>query len=219
MNVPDNRTRLVESLKNLEEEEALEILQVRIQAKDDVEEILEDVQAGMTEVGKLYEEGTYFISGLMLAGEIFRGMMEILEPFFDNQHNGKNSGHVLLGTVQGDIHNLGKDMVKTLLLSQGFKVTDLGVDVSPALFAGEALKSRPDILALSGLLTGSYNVMGETIKEIRKVRDYSISAIPVIVGGGMMTANVAVAVGADYWATDALVGVQLCQQIMKEKSR
>jgi 5-methyltetrahydrofolate--homocysteine methyltransferase len=121
--------------------------------------------------------------------------------------------------VEGDIHDIGKNIVATLFRSHGFTVTDLGVDVSPSEFAEEALRLKPDIIALSGLLTLSYDPMKETVQTIRKLDDTSVAKTPVIIGGGSVNAMVCTFVGADYWAIDAMVGVRLCEQIMEEKSK
>jgi methanogenic corrinoid protein MtbC1 len=129
---------------------------------------------------------------------------------------GNESGNILLGTVQGDIHDIGKNIFEILLRSNGFTVTDLGVDVPPEQFVEEALRLKPDIIGFSGLLTVSYDSMKETIGQIKKLEDPSVAQTPLIIGGGIVNAMVCAHVGADYWATDAMVGVQLCKQIMKE---
>jgi methanogenic corrinoid protein MtbC1 len=104
-----------------------------------------------------------------------------------------------------------------LLRSHGFTVTDLGVDVSSAQFAEAALQHRPDIIAISGLLTISYESMKEIIRKIKNLEDRSLASIPIIIGGGTMSAIACAFVGADYWATDAMVGVRLCRQIIAER--
>ncbi len=128
-----------------------------------------------------------------------------------------DSGNILLGTVQGDIHDIGKNIVGVLMRCHGFTVTDLGVDVPPVEFARETLRIQPDIISLSGLLTISYDSMKETILEIRKLDDPGVARTPVLIGGGTINAMVCGFVGADYWATDAVVGMQFCRQIMAER--
>jgi len=155
---------------------------------------------------------------MMMAGEIFRELMEILSPVLEERTTGKESGHILLGTVQGDIHDIGKNIFSTMVRSHGFRVTDLGVDVAPEQFAEEALRLQPDMIGLSGLLTLAYQSMKETIQSIRKVGDPHVAKTPVIIGGGVVNAMACAMVGADYWAIDAMVGVRLCEQIMEEKS-
>ena len=95
-------------------------------------------------------------------------------------------------------------------------MTDLGVDVSPEQFVEKALEVKPDIIAFSGLLTIAYDSMKETIQKLSSLDDNAISKTPTIIGGGTVNEMVCAVVGADYWATDAMVGVQLCKQIMEE---
>jgi len=215
--VPDKHTLLIDHLLELAEDTVLNLTRDRLSAGEDPLEIIEDAQGAMRLVGERYEQGEYFISSMMMAGEIFREVMEIVEPFLVKQMTGNESGHILLGTVQGDIHDIGKNIFETLLRSHGFTVTDLGVDVPPAQFMEEALRLKPDMLAFSGLLTVSYDSMKETIGRIKKLEDQSVARTPLIIGGGMVNAMVCAHVGADYWATDAMVGVQLCKQIIKER--
>jgi 5-methyltetrahydrofolate--homocysteine methyltransferase len=167
-------------------------------------------------VGERYAQGEYYISSMMMAGEIFREVMEIVGPMLAQKATGNASGHILLGTVQGDIHDIGKNIFGILLRSHGFSVTDLGVDVPPAQFAENVMRIKPDIIALSGLLTISYDSMKETIQKIKNLDTQLVSQVPLIIGGGIVNEMVCAFVKADYWAIDAMVGVQLCKQIMKE---
>jgi methanogenic corrinoid protein MtbC1 len=219
MNASDKHTRLINNLLELEEDAVLAVTRERLEAGDDPLQIIEDAQQALRLVGERYEQGEYYISSMMMAGEIFREVMEIIGPELEQRTTGHTAGHVLLGTVEGDIHDIGKNIFATLLRSHGFTVTDLGVDVPTAQFVEEALRIKPDIIALSGLLTLSYDPMKETIRATRKLDDGVVGTTPVIVGGGAVTAMVCTFVGADYWATDAMVGVRLCEQIMDEKAR
>ena len=218
MNASDKHALLINNLLELEENTVLALARERLAAGDDPFEIIEDAQHGMRLVGERYEQGEYYISSMMMAGEIFREVMEIVGPILEQRTTGNESGHILLGTVQGDIHDIGKNIFKIMVRSHGFTVTDLGVDVPPAQFAEEALRIKPDIIGLSGLLTLAYESMKETIRNIRKLDDPSVAKTPLIIGGGAVTAMVCSFVGADYWAVDAMVGVRLCEQIMDEKS-
>ena len=217
MSASDKHTLLVKQLADLEENAVLALVKERLRAGDDPFGILEDAQHAMQQVGVRYEHGEYFISSMMMAGEIFREVVEIIEPALAPTTTGKGSGHILLGTVQGDIHDIGKNIFGLLLRCHGFTVADLGVDVAPAQFVEEALRTAPDIIALSGLLTLSYDSMKETITKIRQSDNPRLARIPVIIGGGTVNAMVCAVVGADYWAIDAMVGVQLCKQILEER--
>jgi methanogenic corrinoid protein MtbC1 len=217
MNASDKHTLFIDHLLELAEDTVLNLTRDRLAAGENPLEIIEDAQGAMRLVGERYAQGEYFISSMMMAGEIFREVMEIVEPFLVKQMTGNESGHILLGTVQGDIHDIGKNIFQTLLRSHGFTVTDLGVDVPPAQFVEETLRLRPDLIAFSGLLTVSYDSMKETIGRIKKLEDQAVVMTPLIIGGGMVNAMVCAHVGADYWATDAMVGVQLCKQIINER--
>jgi 5-methyltetrahydrofolate--homocysteine methyltransferase len=219
MNASDKRASLVNHLLELEEDSVLALTRERLAAGEDPFEIIEDAQQALRLVGERYEGGDYYISSMMMAGEIFREVMEILGPELGQRATGNTSGHILLGTVEGDIHDIGKNIVAILLRSHGFNVSDLGVDVPVAQFVQEALQFKPDIIALSGLLTLSYDPMKETIRAVRNLEDRSVANTPFIIGGGAVNAMVCSFVGADYWATDAMLGVRLCEQIMDEKTR
>jgi methanogenic corrinoid protein MtbC1 len=217
MNASDKHTLLVNKLADLEEATVLALVRERVQAGDDPFDIIEDAQQAMRRVGERYEQREYYISSMMMAGEIFREVMEIVEPVLAQKATGSASGNILLGTVQGDIHDIGKNIFGILLRCHGFSVTDLGVDVSPAQMAQEALRTAPDIIALSGLLTISYDSMKDTIQRIKKLDHPGVAKTPFIIGGGTVNAMVCAFVGADYWATDAMVGMQLCKQIIAER--
>ncbi len=217
MNAADKHTLLINNLLDLEESAVLAQVQTALQNGEDPLEIIEDAQQAMHLVGRRYEEGQYYISSMMMAGEIFREIMEIVEPALLQKTPQDESGHILLGTVQGDIHEIGKNIFGILLHAQGFKVTDIGVDVSPTRFVEGAMINKPDIIALSGLLTISYESMKKTVEQINKTADLQIAQTPVIIGGGTINEMVAAFVGADYWAIDAMMGVQICKQIMEEK--
>jgi dimethylamine corrinoid protein len=133
------------------------------------------------------------------------------------QHIENNqSGVILLGTVEGDIHDIGKNNLILLLNSYGFTVHDLGVDVPALEFLNRAVMIRPDIIGLSGLLTSSYDSMRKTVKMIRESEDPKIAATPVILGGNQLNEQVCEYIGGDAWVTDAMTGVRLCQKYLEE---
>ena len=214
MDEQENRSTLIQRLTLLDEISVLAMVQERLAHGHDPLLIIEDCQQGMQQVGERYEQQEYFLSGLMMAGEIFREVMEIVQPVLAEQLCGNESGHILLGTVQGDIHDIGKNIFSTMLRCHGFTVTDLGVDVPPAEFVEHACRLRPDVVGLSGLLTLSYEVMRETVALMRRAPDATCSRLPVMVGGGLLNGQLCNLIGADYWAVDAMVGVNLCKQFM-----
>jgi len=139
-------THLIQQVLELNEEEVLDIVRRRLQQGDDPLSIVEDCQEGMRRVGERYEHGQYFLSGLIMAGEIFREVMELLQPVIKESVQGNESGRILLGTVQGDIHDIGKNILTMLLSCYGFTVYDLGVDVPPPTFIAETAKVKPDLV-------------------------------------------------------------------------
>jgi len=159
----DKRAKLVKLVADLNETEALALVETRIHAGEDPLAVVEDCQEGLRQVGERYEQRVYYLSGLIMAGEIFREALELLRPIIESRFSGNDTGTILLGTVRGDIHDIGKNNISMLLSSYGFTVHDLGVDVAPIEFLLEAIRVKPDIIGLSGLLTSSFEAMRETI--------------------------------------------------------
>jgi methanogenic corrinoid protein MtbC1 len=207
-------TDLAALLMDLEEEAALAVVRQRLESGEEPSMIMRDCQKGMLEVGRLYEEGTYYLSGLMVAGEILLGITEILKPVLEaDTAESSGAGLVLLGTVQGDIHDIGKNMATMLLECNGFAVHDLGVDVPPATFLEKAAELKPNLIGMSGLLTTAYDSMRETIKAFRSSDDPALQQAPLLIGGSLLTEKVARYVGTEYWARDAISGLRLCQRL------
>jgi methylmalonyl-CoA mutase cobalamin-binding domain/chain len=208
---------LINLLADLQEDEVLELVQKHIAAGDDPLKIVDDCNEGIRLVGQRYERGEYFISGLIMSGEIFREVIELIQPLLEKKADTKSPGLVLVGTVSGDIHDIGKNMVGMLLACYGFTVIDLGVDIPPAEFAAKAIETKPDIVGLSGLVTASFEAMKETVSVLRVEAKKHQLMFPIIIGGGMIDDQVCQYVGADHWVPDAMSGVRLCQQIMQNK--
>jgi methanogenic corrinoid protein MtbC1 len=211
------QTALIHQVAELNEQAVLALVQERLSSGDDPLSIVEDCQEGMRQVGERYEEGQYFLAGLIMAGEIFREVMELAQPVIESQISAAESGRVLLGTVQGDIHDIGKNIQGMLLSCHGFTVHDLGVDVPPAEFLAQAEKTRPDIVGLSGLLTSSYDVMRDTIALFRGASRSGMSEIPILIGGAAVNEQVCRYVGADFWVVNSMKGVRLCQRLLADK--
>ena len=207
------REQLIGLLADLEEEAVLKLVQKRITAGDDPLQIIEDCNEGMRQVGQRYEHGEFFVSGLIMSGEIFREVVELVQPLLPQQTNGQPSGTVLVGTVAGDIHDIGKNIAGMLLACYGFTVIDLGVDVPSAVFAAKAVEIKPDIVGLSGLITASFDAMKTTVAVLRPQAQEQGCAFPIVIGGGMIDEQVCRYVGADYWVTNAMDGVRLCQHL------
>lgn len=202
--------KLISAVADLQEEAALTLVSQRLQAGEDPLAIVKDCQEGLRQVGLRYEQHQYYLAGLIMGGEIFRQIMEMVQPVIEEQVSGTASGRILLGTVAGDIHDLGKNIVHMLLRCHNFVVEDLGVDVPPAAFAERAGEFHPHLIGLSCLLTSSFQAMRETIALLRS-HGYDR---PVIIGGGQLTEEVCRYVGADYWTTDGVAGVALCRRLV-----
>lgn len=214
MNKKETPANLMTLVADLAEKEVLALVRERLEKGDDPWTIVEECQAGLRMVGERYERKEYFIAGLIMAGEIFREMMELVQPVISHSLRGSESGHILLGTVRGDIHDIGKNNLSLLLRCYGFTVSDLGVDVPPTEFLAQAAALKPNLIGLSGLLTLSYDSMQQTVQLLRSSTDETVSSIPIIIGGSHLNDQVCRYVGADYWVTDAMRGVRLCQQLM-----
>ncbi len=206
--------RLIAEVLELKEAEVLALVQERLQQGEDPLAIVEACEEGMRQVGQRYEQGEYYLSALIMAGEIFREVMELAQPVIEDRIRGNESGRILLGTVQNDIHDIGKNIQAMLLSCYGFTVLDLGVDVPAAEFLRQAREFQPDIIGLSGLLTSSYDSMRETVTLLRQAEDQAIARAPIIIGGGTLTEQVGRYVGADYWVRNAMDGVRLCQRLL-----
>lgn len=170
--------------------------------------IMDGMAKGMDLVSKRYENGDYYLSELVMAGETMKQALEIVEPHL-RQEGEKSRGIVVIGTVQGDLHDIGKHIFGNLLRGAGFNVVDLGFDVSPTSFADEVEKSKPDILGMSALITTTMTSMADTIVELNKrgIRN----KVKVIIGGAAVDKAYASKIGADAAARDAVEGVSICK--------
>jgi trimethylamine corrinoid protein len=171
--------------------------------------IFSELSAGLDEIGKGFEgkgETRYFTSDLIVSGRNMKRALEILRPHFPK--GGKGRGLVILGTVKGDVHDIGKMIFAVTLESNGFSCIDLGVDVDRDLFAGSVARHRPDILSLSALLSSTLPAMGEVLGELarRGLREN----LKVIVGGHAVTEEFAREIGADAYGRDAIDGLKKC---------
>jgi len=218
MKTDKNDHQLINLLADLEEDAVLEIVHQRIEAGDDLMQILEECNEGMRLVGTRYEQGEYYIAGLIMSGEIFREVVELIQPLLVKSTDQESSGRILVGTVSGDIHDIGKNMLGMLLTCYGFTVIDLGVDVLPAEFAAKAVELEPDVVGLSGLITASFEMMKETVSVLRAEAAKNKLSFPILIGGGMIDDQVCQYVGADYWLKDAMAGVRLCQSLLANRS-
>jgi methanogenic corrinoid protein MtbC1 len=210
---------LYRAIVDLDEERALELARRAI-SQDQTTPLLmlSTCQQALRMVGERYERGKYFLTALVLAGELFKEVLELMPGIHESAMHGPTQGKVLLGTVQADIHNIGKDVFGTALRSYGFEVIDLGVDVPKERFLDEVRRSRPDVVCLSGLILAAFESMKSTTRLIRAHDKELAYRPPVVIGGGTVDGQICSYVGADSWSTDAMEGVRICQELLKAKT-
>ena len=150
--------------------------------------ILDSAREAMGTVGQRYEEGTYFLPELMLAGEMLNQITDILKPELAKMPEVNRHGKVLIGTVKGDIHDIGKDIVTFMLDVNGFDVLDLGVDVSPQKFVETIQDFEPQVVGLSGFLTLAFDAMKETVEAIKTAS--SRDRVKIMIGGGQINEQI-----------------------------
>ncbi|MEM1907955.1 MAG: corrinoid protein [Thermofilaceae archaeon] len=172
------------------------------------------LRPAMEEAGRRFEKGEFFLAELVVAGDLFKEVMdEILVPEIQKQGGSTRSlGTVVIGTVRGDLHDIGKSIVATMLRAAGFNVIDLGVDVPPEKFVQAAIEHKADIVAMSALLTTTMLEMKNVIEELKKagIRD----KVKVVVGGAAVTEDFARSIGADGYGEDAVKGVKVCKELL-----
>lgn len=204
-----------DAVSSLDDREAIRWVKHALSIGDGSMEILRAAEQGMRGVGRRYEEHEFFLAGLIMAGEIFRGVMELTLPGLEDEVEGRGAGCVVLGTVAGDIHDIGKDLVGLVFRANGFTVKDLGVNVPPGRFLEAARTLHPDIVGMSGLLSGAFVSMRTTVRLLREHAS-ELDPVPVtIIGGETIDEQVAEYVGADHWTTDAIEGVRICRRVME----
>lgn len=204
---------LVKYVEELDEEKVVNLADELLNDGIDPLYLLDLVNDGMNRVGKLYESKEYYIADLIMAGLIFKQVLDLdkMTVHFHRKQN-KKKGKVVLGTVKGDIHDIGKDIVRGMLEANDFEVIDLGVDVPKELFVKKVEEHKPDILALSGVLTYTVDTMKEIVDAFVEagIRD----KVKFIVGGNHISAEACKYIGADNYANDASVGVKICKRWM-----
>jgi methanogenic corrinoid protein MtbC1 len=204
---------LAMAIVELKRDEAMELVKSRAEKGEDPLAILAECREGMTIVGDRFQTGEFYLSELILSGEIFKAAMAFLEPYLAKTRPPKPLGKVVLATVRGDIHDLGKNILSVLLRAQGFEVHDLGVDVPPAKIVATVKEVQPDFVGFSVLITTAFPAMRETAQMLVEagLRD----KVKLMVGGGVSSPSLKDYLGADFQSIDASEGVSYCIQNMK----
>jgi methanogenic corrinoid protein MtbC1 len=204
---------LIKAIVAMDGDEALKITNDLLDQGVEANTILADCQTAMEEVGKLFEKGDYFLPELIMGGEILKQITEIIKPkLVEMQDKTERKGKVLFGTVFGDIHDIGKDIVIFMLETNNFEVVDLGVDVPIAKFVEAVKNEKPDIVGMSGFLTKTFDAMRDTIAAIAEagLRDQ----VKIMIGGGTVTEDVVAYASADAFGETAMDAVTLANKWM-----
>jgi 5-methyltetrahydrofolate--homocysteine methyltransferase len=203
------RQELIEAINDMQEEEALQIAQNMLDQDEDPVDILEACREAMEIIGKRFEEGDCFVPELIMAGEVLTQITDMVKPKFAGEIQVEKQGKIVIGTVEGDIHDIAKDIVVFMLDTNGFEVTDLGVDVPPARFVEATKETGASMVGLSGFLTLAYDPMKETVEALKAA---GLDHVKVMIGGGQIDEQVKQYTGADAFGRDAMTAVSLAKQ-------
>ena len=201
--------KLIDAITEMREEDALKITHEMLDAGSDPLDILEACRQAMDVIGKRFETGESFIPELILAGEMMTQITGVVKPHLQQDAAAKKLGKVVIGTVEGDIHDIAKDIVAFMLDINGFDVTDLGVDVPPAKFVEAVKETGASIVGLSGFLTLAYDPMKETVAALKEAG----LDVKVMVGGGPVTEEWANQIGADGYGRDVLEAIVVAKRL------
>ena len=201
---------LVSTLADLKEEEVLRIVRERLASGEDPLKILDDSRKGMQIVGKRFSDSEYFIPDLVYSGEILKEITEIVKPKLKKAAEVERLGKVVIGTVAGDIHDIGLNIVGFMLDVNGFEVYNLGIDLPAQRFVEKIGETKAEIVGLSGFLTLAFDSMKETVEAIQAagLRD----KVKIMIGGGQIDDEIRKYTGADAYGRDAMAAVALARE-------
>ena len=204
---------LIQAITDMREEDALKITKQMLDGGADPITILDACREAMGIIGQRFESGDCFIPELILAGEMLSQISAIIKPKLQQNGGNKKIGKVVLGTVEGDIHDIAKDIVGFMLDVNGFEVTDLGVDVPPAKFVEAVQQTGAKVVGLSGFLTLAFDPMKFTVQALKEA---GLSDVKVMIGGGQIDENIRQYTGADAYGKDAMAAVALAKRWLQE---
>lgn len=208
---------LIKALVDLEEDNFYHLLDEAFAAGQSPLELIENCRKGMEIVGKRFEDKEYFLTDLIMAAEIFKTASSRIEPKLTQGGKAEKSlGVVVFGTVHGDIHDIGKNIVVAMLRGAGFTVHDLGIDVSPQAFVTKVKETGATMVGMTGLITISYDGMKDTIDALAAAG--LRKQVKVMIGGGMVNEKVREYTGADAWGKDVVSAVALAHQFTGQKT-
>ena len=208
----ENEKQLVEAIAEMREEEAFALAKTMLDRGDNPLRVLELCREAMDIVGKRFEKQEYFLPELVLAGEMLENIGALAKPLIQEKSGGaaKKLGRVLVGTVHGDLHDIGKNIVTFMLDINGFEVKDIGIDVPVARFVEEIREFKPSVVGLSGFLTLAFDSMKETVQAIEAAG--LRKQMKIMIGGGQVDEAVRTYTGADAYGSNAVAAVTLCRQ-------
>lgn len=204
------KQQLIDAIAEMQEDEAMLVVQQMLDDGEDPQAILDACKDAMVVVGRRYEQGEYFLPELVIAGDMLTAIGEVVKPRMQAQAaSAAKLGTVVIGTVKGDIHDIGKDIVGFMLDVNGFEVVDLGVDVPASDFVAKIQEVQPQVVGLSGFLTLAFDQMKATVDAISAagLRDQ----VKIMIGGAIMDETVRAYIGADAYGADATAAVRLAQ--------
>lgn len=208
--------KLINAIVGMQDAEAVKIVEDMLAEGSDANEILVSCQKAMEIVGKRFEEKEFFLPELIMSGEILKKITEVIKPKLqESSEESKKAGKIVIGTVEGDIHDIGKDIVTFMLDVNGFDVYDIGVDASPQKFVDKIREVQPDIVGLSGFLTITFEAMKKTVEAIEQAGERD--KIKIMIGGGTITEDIKGYARADAFGEDAMAAVTLSKHWMEGK--
>ena len=200
--------QLIDAITGMQEEEALKLTNELLDNGASPSDVLAACKDAMDVIGKRFEDGEAFIPELMLAGEMMTAITGVLKPRMAEETSGEKLGKIVLGTVQGDIHDIAKDIVGFMLDLNGFEVTDLGVDVAPERFVETVKETGAKIVGLSGFLTLAFDPMRDTVAALKAA---GMDDVKIMIGGGQIDENIRQFTGADAYGKDAMAAVSIAK--------
>ena len=208
----ENERQLIEAISEMREEEALQLARAMLDGGEDPLRVLELCREAMDVVGKRFERGEYFLPELVLAGEMLEQIGAVAKPLIQVSAGGavKTLGRVLIGTVHGDLHDIGKNIVTFMLDINGFEVRDLGIDVPVAKFIEAIREFQPEVVGLSGFLTLAFDSMKETVQAVDAAG--LRNGLKIMIGGGQVDEAVRTYTGADAYGVNAVAAISLCRE-------
>lgn len=207
--------KLVKAIVEMREEEAMASVKELLDKREDPLKIMEQCKKAVEIVGARFEKGEYFLPELIMAGHMLTEISNRVKPVLSKGLEVKRIGKVVMGTVEGDVHDIGKNIVNFLLDANGFEVIDIGIDVPTEKFVQAIRDFSPQVVGLSGLLTLAYDSMKKTVQAIERAG--LRNKVKIIIGGGQVNDTIKEYAGADAYGKDAMAGVLLAKQWMGVK--